>query len=137
MLHTKAIRYVWLATGHFSGIIKLNSVKSVQLHLYLIRKLINVFVPWKVLTNITGDALNVMNQTFGIRRPNNANGVLKASFIKRSVVDASVQQAAPTYRMESASTVQPLNTGIISISHVSDALIHLFMIRKSSNVYVL
>ena len=83
------------------------------------------------------DALSANNLTFGILRPNNANGVPKHLFTKKSVADVFVPQVDLIYQMEFVLSAWLQNTGIIKIKHVKDALIHLFMTSKNNNVYVL
>jgi hypothetical protein len=83
MHHMKVIKYVWPAINRFSGTISPNSAKNALQLLFLIHKFQNVFAHWTTRTNTTVDALNVKSQTFGIQKPNSANGVLKVLCIKK------------------------------------------------------
>jgi len=52
----KEIKFVWLATNHFSGTIKQNNVNNAQQLSFMIHKSINVSAHYSRHINITEDA---------------------------------------------------------------------------------
>lgn len=131
----KATKSASLVTSLSSGTIRLNSVKSALLHLYLTHKYQNVSAHSIVPMNTMADVSSATSPISGTPKQNSANGALKLLSIKMQAADVSAPPVVLICPMEFALTVWLQDTGIIRTRPVKDARIHLFTIRKDNSVY--